>query len=398
LLVGVARSAIAGAKASGEPYSALDRARVEVAAIRRRLLQPVINATGVLLHTNLGRAPVSVVRDAGYTNLEFDLSSGVRGSRFAHAAELIAMVTGAEAAIVVNNGAAAILLALTALAAGREVIVSRGELIEIGGGFRIPEILTSSGANMVEVGTTNRTRLDDYTKALTERTALILKVHTSNYQIIGFAETTRIGDLAQLDVPVVADLGSGLLDAGCPWLDGGPPTWLRDEPAVRQTILAGASVVTFSGDKLLGGPQAGVVVGRADLIERCRSHPLARALRPGGLILEILQDVALAYLRRDAGQTLPVWRMATAPLADLQCRAENVGIGEVVECFSTMGGGTLPGVPIPSAGIAMKGDITEALRAASPPVVARVSEGRTICDMRTVLPEQDLQLANALVQ
>jgi L-seryl-tRNA(Ser) seleniumtransferase len=372
------------------------------------LLLPVINATGVLLHTNLGRAPLSVARDTGYTNLEFDLETGTRGSRSAHAADLLARACGAEAALVVNNGAAAILLVLTALAAGEVVIVSRGELVEIGGGFRIPEVLAASGAHLTEVGTTNRTRPADYRAACTDRTALLLKVHTSNYRITGFTESVSVAELAEIGAeigseigrPVIVDLGSGLLDEACPWLDGGPPSWLRGEPAVRQSLNAGAAVVTFSGDKLLGGPQAGVIAGRADLVDRCRLHPLARALRPGGLVLEVLQEVALAYLRRDAGRTVPLWRMATESVEHLRGRAEAITgagvVAEVLECASAMGGGTLPGVAIPSCGLALSGDWSRALRTASPPVIARVHDGRTVCDLRTVLPDQDAQLAAAL--
>ncbi|HZQ59321.1 MAG TPA: L-seryl-tRNA(Sec) selenium transferase [Acidimicrobiales bacterium] len=388
LRVDAARAAIA----AGHPELALDEAQ----AIARRLLQPVVNATGVLLHTNLGRAPLGTERSAAYNNLELDLSTGRRGSRSGHAASLLARACGAEDALVVNNGAAAVLLVVAALAAGREVVVSRGELIEIGGGFRIPEVLASSGARLVEVGTTNRTREGDYARAVTDTTALLLKVHPSNYRITGFTESVGIADLAPLGPPVVADLGSGLLDASCPWLAAGPPPWLADEPAVAQALRAGAALVTFSGDKLLGGPQAGVIAGRADLVARCARHPLARALRPGGLVLAVLQDVALSYLRRDAGTVLPFWRMATAPLDGLEARARALGRGSVVACESVTGGGTLPGVTVPSFGVAFDSDITASLRAAEPPVIARVDDGRTVCDLRTVLPEQDELLAKAL--
>jgi L-seryl-tRNA(Ser) seleniumtransferase len=404
LLVDAARAGVATASATNDPASAIAHARKAATVAARRLLVPIINATGVLLHTNLGRAPFSVDRDTGYTNLEFDLETGRRGSRSAHAADLLARASGAEAALVVNNGAAAILLVLTALAAGEVVIVSRGELVEIGGGFRIPEVLAASGAQLTEVGTTNRTRQADYRAACTDRTALLLKVHTSNYRITGFTESVNVAELAEIGAefgrPVIVDLGSGLLDAACPWLDDGPPNWLRGEPAVRQTLNAGAAVVTFSGDKLLGGPQAGVIAGRADLVDRCRLHPLARALRPGGLVLAVLQDVALAYLRRDAGRTVPLWRMATESVDQLHQRAEAItgaGVGaNVVECSSAMGGGTLPGVAIPSCGLSVAGDRTPTLRKASPPVIARVHDGRTVCDLRTVLPDQDAQLAAAL--
>ncbi len=410
LLVEVARFAVAEAVRHGEPGSAVPRAWAAAQTEQRRLLQGVINATGVLLHTNLGRAPLAVERRAGYTNLELDLSTGRRGSRTAHAARLFAIACGAEAALVVNNCASAILLVLAALAAEHEVIVSRGELVEIGGGFRIPEVLAASNARLVEVGTTNRTRRADYEQAIGPHSAMMLKVHPSNFRLTGFVESVEVRDLVDLaaqsagptgvpslaPMPVVVDLGSGLLDEACPWLDGGPPAWLRDEPAVRQTLKAGASIVTFSGDKLLGGPQAGIIAGRAELVERCRTHPLARALRVGGLVLESLQEVALAYLRRDAGRTLPLWQMATCPVEVLRQRAAALGQGHVVDCQSVMGGGTLPGRFIPSAGVAVDQDVTVRLRAADPPVLARVVEGRTICDLRTVFPDQDEALARAL--
>jgi L-seryl-tRNA(Ser) seleniumtransferase len=418
LLVDVARSAVADAVAAEDPASALARAHQGAIVERRRLLQPVINATGVILHTNLGRAPLGADQPAGYVNLELDLASGKRGDRSAHVARLLAKASGAESALVVNNGAAAIFLVLATLAAGREVIVSRGELVEIGGGFRVPEVLEASGARLIEVGTTNRTRASDYQRAAGTDTAVLLKVHTSNYRISGFVETTSVGELvavagrlggagaspAPVDpsrppsppVEVAVDLGSGLLDANCPWLESGPPSWLGDEPAVRQTLAAGAAIVTFSGDKLLGGPQAGVIAGRAELVERCRAHPLARVLRPGGLTLDSLQQVVLAYLRRDAGRTVPLWQLATRSAEALRTRAEGFGCGEVVACESVMGGGALPGRTIPSVGVAVNGDVTGRLRAFDPPVLARVVGGRTVCDLRTVLPPQDRLLAEAL--
>jgi L-seryl-tRNA(Ser) seleniumtransferase len=401
MLVDIAREVTAEARLAAEPLDAEDvQARAEEAAdsALRRLLQPVVNATGVLLHTNLGRAPLAVERRAHYTNVEFDLVQGTRGDRSAHAAQLLAAACGAEEALVVNNGAAAILLALTVLASGREVLVSRGELVEIGGGFRVPDVLAASGARLREVGTTNRTRYSDYEGAIASDTAVILKVHTSNYRITGFTEAAAVRDVARLGLPVVVDLGSGLLDSRCPWLTGGPPPWLRDEPAAAQTLGDGAALVTFSGDKLLGGPQAGVIAGGRALVEECRRHPLARALRPGGLVLEALQDVALAYLRRDAARTIPLWRMATIPVTDLLRRAEALSIGRVIECDSVMGGGTMPGTVIPSAGVAIEGDVSEHLRRSSPPVVARVADGMTVCDLRTVFEEQDGALAKALSQ
>ena len=395
LLVDAARAAIG----AGDPGSAAARA----AALSQNLLQPVVNATGVLLHTNLGRAPLPTLEaPSGYTNLELDLASGRRGSRQDRTATLLARAAGAEAAIVVNNGAAALVLVLAALAAGRGVAVSRGELIEIGGGFRIPDVLEQSGASLVEVGTTNRTRLADYRRAVEgggwagrEGAALVLKVHTSNYRVSGFTEDVDVAALARLGAPVVADIGSGLLDAACPWLPGGPPGWLAGEPAARQTLAAGADLVTFSGDKLLGGPQAGVIAGRAELVAACGRHPLARALRPGGLLLAALQETALAYLRRD-GAAIPFWRMATIPVPVLQDRATALGVGTVVDLAAVPGGGTLPGVEIPSAGVSLPGDHTAALRERQPPIVARVTSGATVCDLRTVEPSADAHLADAL--
>ena len=395
VLVAAARQAIGVCPSDGQVWEAAESA---ARAARMRLLQPVVNATGVIIHTNLGRAPLHVEQQAAYSNLELDLASGRRGDRTSHVSALLASLCGAGSALVVNNGAAALLLVLAALAADREVIVSRGEMIEIGGGFRIPEVLASSGARLREVGTTNRTRRSDYLTALGPGTGAILKVHTSNYRIVGFTQSTSLSELAGLSarIPVIFDAGSGLLDERCPWLRGGPPDWLRGEPGVRQALAAGADLVTFSGDKLLGGPQAGVIAGRSDLVEACKHHPLARALRPGQLVSHALHEVALSYLRRDAGETLPLWRMATATVDNLRRRAESLQVGEVVDCESVMGGGTLPGRTIPSAGIAVEGDATGRLRSSEPPVIARVEGGRTICDLRTVLPAQDAVLVKAL--
>jgi L-seryl-tRNA(Ser) seleniumtransferase len=394
LLVDAARAAIA----AGDPASARARAE-EVAAA---LLRPVVNATGVMLHTNLGRAPAAHVSSAGgaggpvrYSSLEIDLVGGKRASRSNHAASLLARAAGAEAAHVVNNGAAALLLVLTALARGREVVVSRGELVEIGGGFRIPDVMAQSGAVLREVGTTNRTRLSDYRDAVTAETAFVLKVHQSNYRIVGFTESVEVAALAGLGPPVVADIGSGLLDASTPWLPGAPPAWLAGEPAARQTLDAGAALVTFSGDKLLGGPQAGIIAGRADLVAACARHPLSRALRPGGLVLAALQETALAYLRRD-GMAIPFWRMAATPVEELVARAEALGVGRPVRTVAVAGGGSVPGQEVPSAGVAVEGDHAAALRANDPPIVARVAGGETVCDLRTVDPADDVVLAKAL--
>lgn len=391
LLVEIAREALA----RGVPESAA----AEVVRWRASLLRPVINGTGVLLHTNLGRAPLGVSQDVTYVNLELSLAEGRRSSRQEHAGALLALASGAEAALVVNNGAAAVLLALSALAPGRRVVVSRGELVEIGGGFRIPDILAQSGAELVEVGTTNRTRQGDYVAAA-EGAAVLLKVHTSNYRIEGFTGRVGVAELATVGPPVLVDLGSGLLDAACPWLPSGPPAWLASEPAVRQTLEAGAALVTYSGDKLLGGPQAGVLAGRGDLVEACAHHPLYRAIRPGRTILEELQEVALAYLDRRADQ-LPFWQMATTPVRDLQERARRIAdrLGRVAPagCSSITGGGTLPGVEIPSYGVRLEGDHAAALRCLAPrPLLAVVRDGSTTVDLRTVAPADDDAVRAAL--
>ena len=362
------------------------------------LLQPVINATGVLLHTNLGRAPIEFHHPARYQNLELDLATGTRGSRQRGVGELLARASGAEAAMVVNNNASAVLLVLAALARGRGVVVSRGEAVEIGGGFRVPEVMAESGARLVDVGTTNRTRRADYERAINEPdsdVALVLKVHPSNYRVEGFTESTSVKELATLGLPVVADIGSGLLDAACPWLPDGPPAWLAGEPAARQTLEAGAAVVTFSGDKLLGGPQAGIIAGRRECVDACSRHPLARAVRPGGLVLAALADVALAYLRRD-GEAIAFWRMATTPVAALRARAEALGIGAVIDTVAVPGAGSGPGAEIPSVGVAVSGDHVEALRLSSPPIIARVRDDVTVLDLRAVDPADDHLIAAAL--
>ncbi|WP_420434141.1 L-seryl-tRNA(Sec) selenium transferase [Candidatus Poriferisocius sp.] len=398
LLVDAARKAIA----DGDLEVVEKRARSHAHAAARSLLHPVVNATGVLLHTNLGRAPLAVSADAAYSNLELDLSSGRRGSRHAHAAALLARLCDAEDAIVVNNGASAVLLVLAALSTGRGAAVSRGELVEIGGGFRVPEVMEQSGAILVEVGTTNRTRLADFASAAenpANDTALALKVHQSNYRIVGFTEHVTVAEMASLDVPVVADIGSGLVDAACPWLAHGPPAWLAGEPAARQSLADGAALVTFSGDKLFGGPQAGIIAGRADLVQRCGRHPLARALRPGSLVLNALQQVTLAYLRRD-GEAIEFWRMASLATADLEDRAQSAvaesGVGDVAHMASVPGGGTLPGTEIDSCGVVLDGDQTGSLRAGSPPIIARVSDNRTWLDLRTVAPGDDRHVIAAL--
>lgn len=377
------------------------------AAFRRTLLTPVINATGVLLHTNLGRAPLSHHQDAVAQTVEFDLTSGARGSRQHAVGQLFARLCGAEAAMVVNNNAAAVLLVLAALGSGRDVPVSRGESVEIGGSFRVPEVVEQSGARLVDVGTTNRTRLDDYRRAIespVNDVAMVLKVHPSNYRVEGFVEDTPVRELATLGVPVVADIGSGLIDANCPWLHGAPPAWLANEPAALQTIADGASLVTFSGDKLLGGPQAGIIAGRADLVARCARHPLARALRPGGLVLSALQETALTYLDRRAATDIPFWRMVSVPVADLRTRAEAVVAAVepshpsavAVPMDALPGAGSAPGVTMPSYGVETTGDLLAGLRRHDPPVIARTRDGRTTLDLRSVAPDDDGIIVDAM--
>ena len=407
-LVEVARTAVLR-----DPEEA-ERVAKELAHERlRESFQSVINATGVLLHTNLGRAPLSRPENprsaVRYSNLEFDLATGQRGSRRSRIEPMLAGMCGTEAALVVNNCAAALVLVLAAHASGRGVAVSRGELVEIGGGFRIPEVLEQSGARLVEVGTTNRTRLSDYQRACEDESKsveLILKVHTSNYRLIGFTEEVDVSALTSLGKLTVADIGSGLLDSRTPWLaqpDGRIPSlpWLNGEPAVRQTIEAGADLVLFSCDKLLGGPQAGVIVGSKDLVDRCAKHPLARALRPGSLVLELLQSTLRSYAARDV-DALPFWKMATTPVEELKRRAdrvaENVSLPWCVSesCESVPGGGTLPEVSMPSHGVSLRGNRTKALRQFSPPVIARVVHGATVLDLRTVDPADDSLLVEAI--
>ncbi len=391
----MAREAIA----AGDPTSAAGRAE----AFKRTLLMPVVNATGVLLHTNLGRAPVGVQQPDRPINVEFDLATGERGSRQAAVGQLFARLCGGEAAMVVNNNAAAVMLVLAALAFDRGVAVSRGESVEIGGAFRVPDVMEQSGATLVDVGTTNRTRLSDYAKAIARPgadIALTMKVHPSNFRIDGFVEDTSVAELSTLSVPVVADIGSGLIDSNCPWLGGPPPAWLADEPAAKQSLEQGAALVTFSGDKLLGGPQAGIIVGRRDLVEACTRHPLARALRPGGLVLSSLQATALGYLDRSAATTIPFWRMVATPVAVLQLRAVEIctsaAIGEPEAMLALPGAGSAPGVTMPSFGVALHGDHLAALRAHPTPVIARVRDGRTYIDLRSVDPADDAIVIAAL--
>jgi len=389
----------------------LARPRVE----RLAALRPtrIINATGVLLHTNLGRAPIAAsaatagsIQHTGYGNLEFDLTTGARGGRGAYVSDLLTAQTGAEAALVVNNNAAALLLTLMALAAPGTAVVSRGELIEIGGSFRLPDLMAASGAALVEVGTTNRTRVADYAAAL-PAASLVLKVHPSNYRIEGFSEETGYRELADLarahNIPFVADVGSGLLDTRTPWLDGPPPSWLSHEPGVRQTLEAGADVVLFSGDKLLGGPQAGIAVGRRDLIDAMKRHPVARATRIDGSTGAALAATLELYAT-GRGSEIPFWRMASAGYEDLRTRHEKVlsasgAAGAVVAAESVPGAGSVPGEAIPSPAIRLETAPDPGwkhLIAGEPPIVSRRREGALFVDLRTVEPEDDPHVSAAL--
>jgi L-seryl-tRNA(Ser) seleniumtransferase len=386
----------------------------------RRSLQlslcPVINATGVILHTNLGRAPLaaSAVEHARevattYSNLEFNLESGERGKRDVHVERLFTRLLGQHApevsTVVVNNNAAAVLLALNTLAEGGEVVVSRGELVEIGGSFRIPDVMAKSGATLCEVGTTNRTRLADYERAINERTRLILRVHRSNFQIVGFTEQPSLEELVALahqrGLPILEDLGSGaLFDL--------PTVGITGEPGVGDSLRAGVDVVTYSGDKLLGGPQAGMLSGRREVIARIRSNPLFRALRVDKLIYAALEATLLAYVRQDHEQ-IPALRMMRLSADEIGIRAQALArelrpplAAEVIEGQSVIGGGAAPGASLPTRLLALTSEglsadeFAKCLRTNDPPIVARVEEGRVLLDLRTVFPEQDVQVARAL--
>jgi L-seryl-tRNA(Ser) seleniumtransferase len=385
-------------------------ASAHLAARLRGSLRPVLNATGVIIHTNLGRAPLPAAAleriaatAGGYTNLEYDIERGERGSRAVHAEALLTALTGSEAAVVVNNNAAATLLMLAALARGREVIISRGELVEIGGGFRVPDVMAQSGALLREVGTTNRTRVSDYTAAAGPKTALILRVHPSNFRVEGFTERPGLGALIaagrRVGIPVVEDLGSGNLEAS-----------LADEPSVRASIAAGVDLVCFSGDKLLGGPQAGILAGRAALVDALRTHPLMRAFRVDKLTYAALEATLVEYLAGRAAQTVPVQRMLALDVEAIEARArllaDRLVAGgwqvSLVSGTSAVGGGSAPGLALPTVLVAMERErLTAAalearLRELSTPVIARIVDDRVVLDLRTIPPDADEQLGNLL--
>jgi L-seryl-tRNA(Ser) seleniumtransferase len=373
------------------------RARAWAAAAERPSLRRVLNATGVIVHTNLGRAPLpAAARDAvaaaavGYSNLELDLATGARGSRHAHVEALLCELTGAEAGFAVNNGAAAALLAAAALAGpGKAVVVSRGQLVEIGGGFRVPDVIAQAGARLIEVGTTNRTRLADYAGAVGSDTGAILRVHQSNFRQLGFVEDVGVEALCSLGVPVIDDVGSGAL---------GP---LFDEPDVRRSVAAGAALVCFSGDKLLGGPQAGLLVGRSPAIDAARAHPLARALRIDKLSLAALE--ATLRLHRDAPDEIPVLAMLRVPRATLERRARALAAlipgAEVIEASARVGGGALPLLALPGPVVALADPaLAGALHRGDPPLLGRVERGRLLLDPRTLTDEELAPAAEAVRQ
>jgi L-seryl-tRNA(Ser) seleniumtransferase len=384
---------------------------------QRPSLQPVINATGVIINTNLGRSPLSqealqaVQRVAGgYTNLEYELEAGERGSRHAHVSALLCELTGAEAALVTNNNAAAVLLALSTLAAEREVIISRGQLVEIGGGFRVPDVMRQSGCELVEVGTTNRTRLSDYMAAITERTALLLTVHQSNFQIVGFTESTPVEAMAELahqqELLLMDDLGSGCLLASERY-------GLGHEPMPQERIAAGADVVCFSGDKLLGGPQAGILVGKAAVLEHISRHPLMRAMRIDKMTLAALEATLRHYQREEAETRIPIWRMIAASPGSIAGRAaswvsklQKDGIpARMQRGESTVGGGSLPGETLPTTLLALDAgnlsipldELAKRLRLRSAPLIVRILRDALLIDPRTVLAEQDNEVVQALI-
>ena len=399
-----ARQAIlAGEEVDIAPTAIIQRAGADLLRQQQPSLRPVINATGVIIHTNLGRAPLSEAANAamraastGYSTLEFDLQSGERGSRLIHAADMLRDLAGAEAALVVNNNASALVLLLSALARDKQVVISRGQLVEIGGGFRIPAIMRQSGAHLVEVGATNRTRISDFADALTECTAMLLRVHSSNFKQIGFVQQPTLPELVSLaherDLLAVDDLGSGtLIDTAQFGLD--------HEPTIQDSLAAGVDLVCFSGDKLLGGPQAGIILGKAEAVGQLKAHPLARALRVDKLTYAALLATLEHYRRGEALARIPVWQMISRPLADIadtaQRWAKSSG-GSVIKGESTVGGGSLPGASLPTWLLALDSENPEALKAAlrraDPPIIARIAGGRVLLDPRTVLAGQEAVL------
>lgn len=388
---------------------------VRIASWERKALLPVINATGVILHTNLGRAPLSqetltAMQEVaqGYCNLEFNLDDGERGPRAPQVEELLCLASGAEAALVVNNNAAAVLLCLAGLAKDREVVISRGELMEIGGEFRLPDVIVQGGCILKEVGATNRTYLKDYESAITENTAALLKAHSSNYRIVGFTASVTAKELADMahrkGLPVIEDLGSGsLLDTS--------PFGLAPEPTIQSAVASGVDLVTFSCDKLLGGPQAGAIVGKREWVEKLRKNPLVRAMRVDKLILAGLGATIRHYVKDEAQAKVPVWRMISAPLTGIEKRVKALERKldkaaletGMVASTATIGGGSLPGETLASKALVLWSagppqDLSRKLRLSDPPVVPRIDQDTLLLDLRTVLPEQDAPLAEVLLK
>ena len=418
------RTAIAGGDTSLANEAAVTTriesdAADELGQAFRASLMPVINATGVIVHTNLGRAPLAdtaIERVAavarGYASLEYDIARGGRGRRDVHAEALLCRLTGAETAVVVNNNAAATMIVLAALAAGREVIVSRGELVEIGGGFRVPDVMAQSGAVLREVGTTNKTRASDYAAAISDRTALILRVHPSNFRVEGFTARPALADVVavgkKFNIPVAEDLGSGFLSLVTSLTSA---RLVTNEPAVGDSVAAGVDVSCFSGDKLLGGPQAGIIVGRSDLLTQIRTHPLMRALRVDKMTYAALEATLIEYVAGRATTTVPVQRMLTMTVDEIRTRADTLATAirrmpgwraELIDGASAVGGGSAPGVELPTCLVAIEkigltpDALEERLRQLIPPVIARIERDRLVLDLRTVLPNQDRQLATLL--
>lgn len=396
----------------------VERLIAQLRQLERSRLSPVINATGIVIHTNLGRAPVSqetaaamAAAAANAVSLELEPESNQRGGRMDEISSLMRLLTGAEATLVVNNNASAVLLVLSALAAEREVVLSRGEAVEIGGGFRIPDVLKQSGAELVEVGTTNRTYARDYAAAITDRTAILMKIHQSNFRIVGFTHHPALADILavadQHGIPVVDDQGSGLL------LDVSP-FGLPAEPTIGESIRAGAAVVTASGDKLLGGPQAGIICGKAALVESIAKHPLARAVRADKTCLAGLAATLRHYLRDEAVDKVPVWRMLAADVKLLRTRAEEIQLRLRADRVSvstrhteaTPGGGSLPGESVPSMALVIEGcdrdpnaeELARRLRTGEPRIFGRIEDDKLLLDLRTVLPEQDEALIEGVLR
>jgi L-seryl-tRNA(Ser) seleniumtransferase len=397
------RSGMSGVRDTAE-ITAIIADRLETT--HRSSLRAVINATGVIIHTNLGRAPLSIAAQqaileiaAQYSTLEYDLEDGKRGSRLIHAESLLCDVTGAEAGFAVNNAASALVLLMSELAHGREVVISRGQLVEIGGSFRVPDIMSQSGAQMIEVGTTNRTRVSDYERAITANTALLMSVHASNFKQIGFTESASVAEMAQVahkhNLFLVNDLGSGALI-------NTENFGLDHEPTVQESLKAGADLVVFSGDKLLGGPQSGIIVGKKTLIERLKRHPLARAVRADKLCLAALVATLDHYRRGEALNHVPVWQMIARPLNELRDTVQRwkeqleSDVTCTTEGESTVGGGSLPGSTLPTVLLSLSvphpDEFTAQLRAATPPIIARIVDDKVAFDPRTVLPNQEQSL------